>query len=420
MAANVYAGGSSTFNESTGQGLLTGNKSTTGSTNPWQSWVNSYNTGIQQSLLKNPFQYRLENGQLQKLGGGGDAGFTWENYTPGNTDRVDVGNGLMMGKGSAVNGKWQTGGYHTQENLGGGNYRMTSYDDQGNVLDSWVNNPATTRASGGFMGKYGETLALGTLAAMGGAAMMGPGATGAGATSGGSAVGAAGSGMANGVLGTLGGTAGASAGTSLGGLTGTLSGLGAAATTLGGLTGTGSSLGGLGSLADIIKAGGGWGNVLSTLAGMYSQNKAQGQYGDLLNQAAPYRQALADSYANPEGWLTGAEGQALADVVSNKVGRSDAAGGRNANSIGREKELQDAMMLGLNNYRQGLQGSISSIYGGLGPQSNLVGNIQGSSPLNNLFYNNSLWDAFGNYLGNNAGGWYDEAVAGLGNLFGGS
>jgi hypothetical protein len=126
-------------------------------------------------------------------------------------------------------------------------------------------------------------------------------------------------------------------------------------------------------------------NLLSMLQQYKVNNGAYNNYQNLMNkQIDPNlgnnRSMLADSYAHPENWLGGPEGKALADVVSNKYDRLAASGGLNANPIGRARELQNSMMLGLGNYRQGLNSAIQTGQTGLDGAGKTIGNATGVDP----------------------------------------
>lgn len=91
-----------------------------------------------------------------------------------------------------------------------------------------------------------------------------------------------------------------------------------------------------------------------------------------------YQGKLRESYENPGAWLQGPEYQAAQSVVHNKLQRSDAAGGRLSNDIGRQKLLQDHAMAGLDKYRGTLGDLVNTQQGlstGQGAQ-NALGNAQ--------------------------------------------
>lgn len=71
-----------------------------------------------------------------------------------------------------------------------------------------------------------------------------------------------------------------------------------------------------------------------------------------------YEGQLRQSYENPASYLQSPEYQAAQDIVHNKLQRSDAAGGRLANDIGRQTTLQNHALSSLGQYRQGLSGIV--------------------------------------------------------------
>jgi hypothetical protein len=130
-------------------------------------------------------------------------------------------------------------------------------------------------------------------------------------------------------------------------------------------------------------------NILNMLASYKTNNGAYNDYKSLMDQMRdPNLQAnrnlLAKSYSDPSSWLNGAEGKALADVVSNKYDRLAAQGGLNANPLSRSKQLQDAMMLGLNNYRSGLNSAIQTSYSPLSYAGNTVDSLRKTDPLTSI------------------------------------
>lgn len=71
-----------------------------------------------------------------------------------------------------------------------------------------------------------------------------------------------------------------------------------------------------------------------------------------------YEGQLRQTYENPGAYLQSPEYQAAQDIVHNKLQRSDAAGGRLANDIGRQTTLQNHALSSLGQYRQGLSGIV--------------------------------------------------------------
>lgn len=71
-----------------------------------------------------------------------------------------------------------------------------------------------------------------------------------------------------------------------------------------------------------------------------------------------YEGLLRQTYENPGAYLQSPEYQAAQDIVHNKLQRSDAAGGRLANDIGRQTTLQNHALSSLGQYRQGLSGIV--------------------------------------------------------------
>lgn len=104
------------------------------------------------------------------------------------------------------------------------------------------------------------------------------------------------------------------------------------------------------------------GGLLGGLLGARNQYNFGQALLDRAAEATPnrgfYEGQLRQSYENPASYLQGAEYQAIQDVTHNKLQRSDAAGGRLANDIGRQTALQNQAMSSLNQYRQGLSGIV--------------------------------------------------------------
>ena len=114
----------------------------------------------------------------------------------------------------------------------------------------------------------------------------------------------------------------------------------------------------------------------------------------IFGKSAEFENMLHDSYTNPLGWLEGPEGSALNRIVQNQALRTDARGGNLSNDINRSVLLQDKMMQGIGNYRQGLTQAANL---GRAPSSVVV-------------------NAVGKGLegGNNAASWYTPLMYGPG------
>lgn len=104
------------------------------------------------------------------------------------------------------------------------------------------------------------------------------------------------------------------------------------------------------------------GELLGGLLGARNQYNFGQALLDRAAEATPnrgfYEGQLRQSYENPASYLQGAEYQAIQDVTHNKLQRSDAAGGRLANDIGRQTTLQNHALSSLGQYRQGLSGIV--------------------------------------------------------------
>lgn len=117
----------------------------------------------------------------------------------------------------------------------------------------------------------------------------------------------------------------------------------------------GSSLGWLGDLAKTALGKDGW---LPSVLNAFSQNQQgniQRDWAERLYQdRAQFLQRLARTYTNPEEFLSGPEYQALSKTTLDKLQRQDAAKGRLATDVQRQKLMQDYAFEYLNKYRTGL------------------------------------------------------------------
>lgn len=120
----------------------------------------------------------------------------------------------------------------------------------------------------------------------------------------------------------------------------------------------GSSLGWLGDLAKTALGKDGW---LPSVLNAFSQNQQgniQRDWAERLYQdRAQFLQRLARTYTNPEEFLSGPEYQALSKTTLDKLQRQDAAKGRLATDVQRQKLMQDYAFEYLNKYRSGLAGA---------------------------------------------------------------
>lgn len=155
----------------------------------------------------------------------------------------------------------------------------------------------------------------------------------------------------------LGLTGGAGTGISGGALTGSplLTGGGLASGLEGLTTVGGSSFGWLGDLAKSALGKDGW---LPSVLNAFSQNQQgniQRDWAERLYQdRAQFLQRLARTYTNPEEFLSGPEYQALSRTTLDQLQRQDAAKGRLATDVQRQKLMQDYAFEYLNKYRSGL------------------------------------------------------------------
>lgn len=98
--------------------------------------------------------------------------------------------------------------------------------------------------------------------------------------------------------------------------------------------------------------------LLSGAVGSYQQNRFGEQLLERANAATPNREfyegQLRGTYENPGGFLGSPEWLAIQDTTHNKLQRSDAAGGRLANDIGRQNELNRTALTSLDGYRRTL------------------------------------------------------------------
>lgn len=120
----------------------------------------------------------------------------------------------------------------------------------------------------------------------------------------------------------------------------------------------GSSFGWLGDLAKSALGKDGW---LPSVLNAFSQNQQgniQRDWAERLYQdRAQFLQRLARTYTNPEEFLSGPEYQALSKTTLDKLQRQDAAKGRLATDVQRQKLMQDYAFEYLNKYRSGLAGA---------------------------------------------------------------
>ena len=120
----------------------------------------------------------------------------------------------------------------------------------------------------------------------------------------------------------------------------------------------GSSLGWLGDLAKTALGKDGW---LPSVLNAFSQNQQgniQRDWAERLYQdRAQFLQRLARTYTNPEEFLSGPEYQALSRTTLDQLQRQDAAKGRLATDVQRQKLMQDYAFEYLNKYRSGLAGA---------------------------------------------------------------
>lgn len=104
------------------------------------------------------------------------------------------------------------------------------------------------------------------------------------------------------------------------------------------------------------------GGLLGGLLGARNQYNFGQALLDRAAEATPnrgfYEGQLRQTYENPGAYLQSPEYQAAQDIVHNKLQRSDAAGGRLANDIGRQTTLQNHALSSLGQYRQGLSGIV--------------------------------------------------------------
>ena len=103
-------------------------------------------------------------------------------------------------------------------------------------------------------------------------------------------------------------------------------------------------------------------DLLSGVLGARNQYNFGQALLDRAAEATPnrgfYEGQLRQTYENPGAYLQSPEYQAAQDIVHNKLQRSDAAGGRLANDIGRQTTLQNHALSSLGQYRQGLSGIV--------------------------------------------------------------
>ena len=136
----------------------------------------------------------------------------------------------------------------------------------------------------------------------------------------------------------------------------------------------------LGGMGDAL-SGGGMGNLLDLLAANYQYQANQRSRENTERLFAPFREASQDftgrlqqSYDDPTSFIEGPEFQAIQNTMYNQLSRADAAGGRNANSIGRQAKLQELAYGQLAQHRQGLSNSAVGI-GGIATNAQSVNSI---------------------------------------------
>lgn len=108
--------------------------------------------------------------------------------------------------------------------------------------------------------------------------------------------------------------------------------------------------------------------LLDVLGANYQYQANQRARDQMMELFRPYREGgldylsrLNETYENPASYLTSPEYQAIQNVTHNQLSRADAAGGRNANSIGRQAKLQELAMTQLGNFRAGLSNTMSNL-----------------------------------------------------------
>ncbi len=214
----------------------------------------------------------------------------------------------------------------------------------------------------------------------------------ASSTLGGSSGGAAAAGAAGAAGATGGGSAGAAAGAA--GANAAFDLFDPSTWSVGGAVGgLGDLISGAGDAVGDVLGNEGVGTLLELLAANYQYQNNQRTQDKLMEMYKPYDQAgqgllarLNESYSNPESYLQGPEYQAIQKTVHNQLSRSDAAGGRNANSIGRQAKLQELAMGNLGTYREGLSRDargLGAIGTGQGAYNAQMMNTTNAAPLFN-------------------------------------
>ena len=200
----------------------------------------------------------------------------------------------------------------------------------------------------------------------------------------------------------------------------TLGAAGTAALAAGGGAAAGGGLSGL--LGSVLGGDGGDGEggsglgLLASLINAFSQNRqgsAQEDWADRLYQdRSQFLERLARTYSNPEEYLSGPEYTAASGITLDQLQRKDAARGRLATDVERQKLMQDYALQSLGNYRSGL-----STAAGLSPtqgladlsvtgQANKYGTFNAPiSELARLFEGNNSFD-FDDLLDDIIGGWF--------------
>jgi len=156
--------------------------------------------------------------------------------------------------------------------------------------------------------------------------------------------------------------------------------------------------------------------VLASLVNAYSQNRqgaAQQDWADRLYQdRSQFLERLARTYSNPEEYLSGPEYTAAAGITLDQLQRKDAARGRLATDVERQKLMQDYALQSLGNYRSGL-----ATAAGLSPtqgladlfvtgQANKYGTFNAPiSELARILEGNNSFD-FDDLLDDIIGGWF--------------
>lgn len=156
--------------------------------------------------------------------------------------------------------------------------------------------------------------------------------------------------------------------------------------------------------------------LLASLFNAYSQNRqgaAQQDWADRLYQdRSQFLEPLVRTYSNPEEYLSGPEYTAAAGITLDLLQRKDAARGRLATDVERQKLMQDHALQSLGNYRSGL-----ATAAGLSPtqgladlfvtgQANKYGTFNAPiSELARILEGNNSFD-FDDLLDDIIGGWF--------------